>query len=59
MPRYDYNCKKCNADKEIVHSIKETPQYFCLVCDTKLERVIRSTTFHLKGSGWFKPQKDN
>tara|TARA_R110002167_G_scaffold32271_2_gene104997 strand:- start:2173 stop:2352 length:180 start_codon:yes stop_codon:yes gene_type:complete len=54
MATYDYNCSRCKADKEIVHGMTESPTLNCLVCDTELVKVIRNTSFHLKGKGWFK-----
>jgi len=53
MPTYDYVCNECGKKKEVVHSIKDTPELKCDSCPSEqpLERLIsfNPTGFVLKG----------
>jgi len=59
MPTYEYRCSECGTIKEIVHSIKESPKFFCESCDPEnkkdpLERLISQNIaggFCFKGMG--------
>jgi len=53
MPTYVYNCKACDYDKDVKHSMNEKPKISCEDCQGKMHKVIRSSNFQLKGSGWF------
>ena len=57
MPTYVYNCKECNYDRDIKHGMTETPVIECEECNTVMKKVIRSTSFQLKGNGWFGKSK--
>jgi putative FmdB family regulatory protein len=52
MPIYEYNCGKC-GDFEIMQKISDKPLTTCPTCRRKVTKLISSTTFHLKGSGWY------
>ena len=58
MPTYDYECVRCGATKEVVHSIWTEPKVVCdfgADCGGKMKRILsRGTTFQLKGPGWAK-----
>jgi putative FmdB family regulatory protein len=58
MPIYEYLCPHCKRIQEIMHSIKESPLIFCDVCEagksTYSVRLVGSSSFILKGSGWAK-----
>jgi putative FmdB family regulatory protein len=55
MPTYEYRCQACEHEMEATHSIKDSALVECPVCHApKLERLISSTSFQLKGSGWYK-----
>ncbi|QDP52428.1 MAG: hypothetical protein Unbinned96contig1001_45 [Prokaryotic dsDNA virus sp.] len=58
MPTYTYNCKSCEKDTEVVHKMMEDPIIKCTVCNKVAQKVIRSSNFHLKGSGWFGKSKE-
>ena len=53
MPTYEY---QCTAGHEFTaeQSIKDEPLKRCPECKRKVKRLISNTSFHLKGSGWFK-----
>ena len=55
MPIYEYKCKVCGAEKEVIASFSAPPP----PCDNKdhkksMVRKISKNNFHLKGSGWYK-----
>ena len=52
MPIYEYKCAKCGV-VEVMQGIKEKPLKKCPNCSSKVERMISSTSFVLKGSGWY------
>ena len=59
MATYVYHCPKCNYDRDIKHGMTETPKIECEECESSMHKVIRSSNFQLKGSGWFGKSKDN
>ncbi len=56
MPIYEYRCSKCKNVHEIWQKITDRPETSCPTprCKGRLERMISSTGFALKGSGWYK-----
>lgn len=65
MPTYEYQCKACGKQFEIVHSMREDDRTKCEACgEEALERLISRTAFQLKGGGWYRdlysgaPQKE-
>jgi len=38
MPRYDYRCTACGEVEELIHSMSESPVYFCSKCRAPMER---------------------
>lgn len=54
MPIYEYVCKKCGQEVEILHKVDETPNEACEACGSrKLERVVSAAGFRLGGGGWY------
>lgn len=53
MPIYEYLCKKCNYKIEKLHKIDEIYVEKCPNCNLSLERMISSSNFKLKGTGWY------
>ncbi|MCX6112472.1 MAG: zinc ribbon domain-containing protein [Proteobacteria bacterium] len=53
MPLYEYACKKCNKHFEIIQNIG-TKSTQCPACGSECRKLISSTSFQLKGSGWYK-----
>lgn len=53
MPIYEYRCKICGKEFEVMQKITEEPLNACVNCKGELERLISTTTFILKGSGWY------
>lgn len=52
MPIYEYHCSKC-GDFETMQKMSDKPLTACPTCRRKVTKLISSTTFHLKGSGWY------
>lgn len=53
MPIYEYLCKKCETVVEKIHGVDEKPAVKCPKCGGRAQRKISSSSFHLKGSGWY------
>lgn len=54
MPIYEYRCKKCSKEFELIQKITDEPASECPDCGGKIERLMSATSFSLKGSGWYK-----
>ena len=52
MPIYEYACPKC-GEFETTQRITEPPLKKCPTCKSKVQKLISSTSFQLKGSGWY------
>lgn len=52
MPIYEYRCDKC-GEFERTQRITDPPLQRCPTCKRKVRRLISSTSFQLKGSGWY------
>ena len=64
MPFYEYQCRACGAQVEVMQKINDAPLKKCPECAKKqLTRLISAPVFRLKGGGWyetdFKGDKDN
>ncbi|MBF0516217.1 MAG: hypothetical protein HQK97_03720 [Nitrospirae bacterium] len=53
MPIYEYQCTACGAELEQVQKITDEPLKECPSCGGQLKKLISSTTFVLKGTGWY------
>jgi putative FmdB family regulatory protein len=52
MPIYEYRCEHCGEFEEM-QRITDPPLARCPRCHRKVRRLISSTSFQLKGSGWY------
>ena len=52
MPIYEYECEKC-GEFEQMQRITDPPLARCPTCKRKVRRLISSTSFQLKGTGWY------
>lgn len=52
MPIYEYECPKCGVF-ELSQRITEPSLRRCPTCKAKVSKLISSTSFTLKGSGWY------
>ena len=53
MPIYEYVCEKCNKHFEIMQKITDESLTTCSDCKGHLKKMISSTSFVLKGTGWY------
>ena len=64
MPIYEYKCSDCGKVFEVIQKISDKKLTICR-CDEKgaVHRLVSSSGFRLKGSGWyetdFKTKKPN
>ena len=64
MPFYEYQCKACGAQVEVLQKITDAPLKKCPECGkNQLAKLVSAPVFRLKGGGWyetdFKTDKDN
>ncbi len=64
MPFYEYQCKNCGHDLEVMQKINDAPLKKCPHCGkSQLQRLMSAPVFRLKGGGWyetdFKGDQDN
>jgi putative FmdB family regulatory protein len=53
MPIYEYKCAECNEQFEVMQKITDDPLTECTSCGGELKKLITSTSFVLKGGGWY------
>ncbi len=55
MPIYEYQCGACGHHLEQIQKISDAPLTECPQCGKpKLTKLISSSSFQLKGGGWYK-----
>ncbi len=54
MPIYEYQCRDCKKEFEVMQRITDDPLTKCEACDGTLDKLISQSAFVLKGSGWYK-----
>ncbi len=53
MPIYEYRCRKCNREFEVMQSISDPEIKSCRFCKGPVTKLMSVSSFHLKGSGWY------
>jgi len=54
MPIYEYRCDECDSVFEVIQKFSDEPLKTCEKCGaTNLKKLVSSSAFHLKGSGWY------
>ncbi len=53
MPIYEYQCQACENIVEAWQSLSEAPISVCPECAGEMKKLISSTSFQLKGGGWY------
>lgn len=53
MPIYEYKCKECGKEFEVIQKFSDKPVSKCIHCSGKVEKLISQSSFVLKGSGWY------
>jgi putative FmdB family regulatory protein len=54
MPIYEYKCTQCGEKFEKLQKMSDRPTSKCPKCKGEAKRLISSTSFSLKGEGWYK-----
>ena len=54
MPLHAYQCTKCDNEFEEIQKFSDPPLEKCEECGGKLERLMGSSSFQLKGDGWYR-----
>ena len=53
MPIHEYQCRKCEAVAERIEGMHDGPMKKCPSCGGKVDRMMSSSAFVLKGTGWY------
>ncbi|MDD5035467.1 MAG: zinc ribbon domain-containing protein [Methylococcaceae bacterium] len=54
MPIYEYQCKSCGHELEVIQKVSEEPLKFCPECgQEELSKLVSAAGFRLKGGGWY------
>lgn len=53
MPLYEYECENAHRFEEI-QKFADAPIEHCPTCKAKAKRLMSTSNFALKGSGWYK-----
>jgi len=54
MPIYEYQCRKCGHQLEVIQKVSDAPLTDCPECGAaELKKVISAAAFRLKGGGWY------
>ncbi len=52
MPIYEYRCKGCGKEFEVIQKFSDAPVKKCAACGGEVDKIISQSSFVLKGSGW-------
>jgi putative FmdB family regulatory protein len=53
MPLYEYHCRKCGKNFDVIQKFSDAPLTKHEDCGGKVEKLMSAPSFHLKGSGWY------
>jgi putative FmdB family regulatory protein len=54
MPFYEYQCRACGAEIEVLQKINDKPLRKCAKCGkSALVKLVSAPVFRLKGGGWY------
>lgn len=54
MPFYEYECRACRAQTEVLQKISDKPLRKCEACGkNSLVKLVSAPIFRLKGGGWY------
>lgn len=54
MPTYEYRCRDCGHELEVVQAFSDDPLTQCPACSGSLRKVFGSVGISFKGSGFYK-----
>lgn len=53
MPVYEYECDGCKNVFEVQQKMADAPLTVCSECGGALKKLISTSSFQLKGGGWY------
>lgn len=54
MPIYEYQCRECGEEIEVLQKISDPPLTECPACGkSALKKKVSAAAFRLKGGGWY------
>ncbi len=54
MPFYEYECRACGAQVEVLQKISDAPLKKCPECGkNQLQKLVSAPSFRLAGGGWY------
>ena len=53
MPIHEYKCRKCEEVVERIEGMHDKPMRKCRSCGGRVDQMISSSAFVLKGTGWY------
>ncbi len=53
MPIHEYKCRRCEAVVERIEGMHDRQMRKCPSCGGKVDQMISSSAFVLKGTGWY------
>ena len=53
MPIYEYDCKRCGHQFEVIQKFSDKPRKRCPECRGAVERLISAPAIRFKGTGWY------
>ena len=61
MPIYEYKCELCGSIFEHLQKVSDNNLEICRICNKKgkVTRLISSSGFRLKGTGWYETDFKN
>jgi len=54
MPTYEYRCKACGEELEVLQSFTDAPLTSCASCGGELRKIFGNVGIVFKGSGFYK-----
>ncbi|HUJ78770.1 MAG TPA: FmdB family zinc ribbon protein [Nitrospiria bacterium] len=53
MPLYEYRCRQCGHQFELIQKVSDPPPDRCEKCGSAVERLLSAPGLQFKGSGWY------
>jgi putative FmdB family regulatory protein len=54
MPIYEYQCRACGHQLEVLQKVSDAPLKKCPECGKpRLQKLLSAPSFRLKGGGWY------
>jgi putative FmdB family regulatory protein len=53
MPIYEYRCRQCGSEFEVIQRFSDVPLATCRECSGPVDKLVSRSGFQFKGSGWY------